>query len=45
MLPREERGVHHDVDDLEAVRRQLGIGQMDLLGHSYIGLLAILYAM
>lgn len=40
-----ERGVYHDVDDLEAVRRHFGIGQMDLLGHSYVGLMAILYAM
>jgi proline iminopeptidase len=40
-----ERGIHHDVDDLEAVRRHFGIGQMDLLGHSYMGLMAILYAM
>jgi proline iminopeptidase len=40
-----ERGIHNDVDDLDAVRRHFEISQMDLLGHSYMGLLAILYAM
>src|SRR5713226_4044154 len=40
-----KRGVHHNVDDLEAVRQHFGIGQMDLLGHSYAGLMVILYAM
>jgi proline iminopeptidase len=39
------RGIHNDVDDLEAVRRHFGIRQMDLLGHSYLGLMVILYAM
>ena len=38
------RGIHNDVDDLEAVRRHFQIDQVDLIGHSYIGLLVILYA-
>jgi proline iminopeptidase len=38
------RGIHHDVDDLDAVRRHFGIGQVDLIGHSYIGLMVGLYA-
>jgi proline iminopeptidase len=40
-----KRGIHHNVDDLEAVRQHFGIGQMDLLGHSYAGLMVIWYAM
>jgi pimeloyl-ACP methyl ester carboxylesterase len=39
------RGIHNDVDDLEAVRRHFGISQLDLIGHSYLGLMVILYAM
>jgi pimeloyl-ACP methyl ester carboxylesterase len=39
------RGIHNDVDDLEAVRRHFGISQIDLIGHSYLGLMVILYAM
>jgi proline iminopeptidase len=39
------RGILHDVDDLEAVRRHCGIEQFDLIGHSYLGLTVILYAM
>jgi len=39
------RGIQQDVDDLEAVRRHFGIDQVDLIGHSYIGLTAGLYAM
>jgi proline iminopeptidase len=38
-------GIHNDVDDLEAVRRHLGISKMTLMGHSYVGLMIILYAM
>jgi proline iminopeptidase len=40
-----ERGIHQDVDDLEAVRRHFGIGQVDVIGHSYVGITAGLYAM
>src|SRR5580704_14083477 len=32
------RGIHNDVDDLEAVRRHFGINQVDVIGHSYLGL-------
>jgi proline iminopeptidase len=39
------RGIHNDVDDLEAVRRHFGIDRLDLIGHSYMGLMVILYAM
>lgn len=38
------RGVEQDVDDLDAVRRHFGIGQVELIGHSYIGLMVALYA-
>jgi proline iminopeptidase len=31
------RGVHQDVDDLEAIRRHFRVDQMDLIGHSYLG--------
>jgi len=37
--------IHSDVDDLDAVRRYFGIVNMNLIGHSYIGLLVVLYAM
>jgi proline iminopeptidase len=39
------RGIHQDVDDIEAVRRHLGLTQFDLLGHSYCGMIVMLYAM
>ncbi len=39
------RGIHHDVDDLEAVRRHFRASQVDVLGHSYIGLMVALFAM
>ena len=38
------RGVYQDVDDLEAVRAHFGAHQVELIGHSYIGLMAALYA-
>ena len=38
-------GIHNDVDDLETVRRHFGISQVDVIGHSYMGLMVILYAM
>jgi proline iminopeptidase len=40
-----ERGIHHDVDDLDSVRRHFGIERADIIGHSYIGLMVALYAM
>jgi proline iminopeptidase len=39
------KGIHHDVDDIEAIRRHFGIDQVGLIGHSYVGLMVILYAM
>src|SRR5215510_6065059 len=38
------RGIQQDVDDLEAVRQHLGINSIDLLAHSYAGMVAFLYA-
>jgi proline iminopeptidase len=38
-------GIHNDVDDLDAVRRHFGIDKVDVIGHSYLGLVVILYAM
>lgn len=40
-----KNGIHHDVDDLETLRGHFGIAKLDIIGHSYMGLLAILYAM
>src|SRR6185369_16884871 len=40
-----EKGIHHDVDDLEAVRRHFRMQTVDLIGHSYVGLTVILYAL
>jgi proline iminopeptidase len=42
---RVRRGIHDDVSDLEAVRRYFGIDAMNVIGHSYMGLMAILYAL
>ena len=39
-----ERGVHHDVDDLDALRRHFGAAQVDVIGHSYAGVTAALFA-
>ena len=39
------RGIHNDVDDLDAVRRHFGLERLNLIGHSYMGLMVILYAM
>ena len=40
-----KRGIQNDVNDLEAVRRHFGIDKLDVIGHSYVGLMVILYAM
>jgi len=40
-----KRGIHQDVDDLEAVRQHFGVTQVDVIGHSYLGMMVILYAM
>jgi pimeloyl-ACP methyl ester carboxylesterase len=36
--------VHRDVEDLETVRRHFDAASVDLLGHSYVGLTVVLYA-
>jgi len=38
------RGIHHDVEDLETVRLFFELERPSLIGHSYLGLAAILYA-
>ena len=38
-------GISHDAFDLEAVRRHFGLDKAQLIGHSYMGLMVILYAM
>ena len=38
-------GVQQDVEDIEAVRRHLELDRMDLMAHSYAGIIPILYAM
>jgi len=40
-----ERGIHQDVDDIDAIRRHFEIDQADFIGHSYVGLMVILYAL
>jgi proline iminopeptidase len=39
------RGIHNDVDDLDAVQRHFGLDRLALIGHSSMGLMVILYAM
>jgi pimeloyl-ACP methyl ester carboxylesterase len=39
------RGIAQDVDDLDAVRRHFGAGRADLIGHSYVALIVLRYAM
>ncbi|HYR90922.1 MAG TPA: alpha/beta hydrolase [Terriglobia bacterium] len=38
-------GVHNDVDDLETIRRHFDIAKVDVIGHSYLGMVVALYAM
>lgn len=38
-------GIHNDVADLESVRRQLGLDRLDIIGHSYLGLAAMLWSL
>jgi pimeloyl-ACP methyl ester carboxylesterase len=38
-------GVHNDVEDLETIRRHFDVSPVDLIGHSYLGYVAGLYAM
>ena len=42
---RKANGIYNDVDDIEAVRSHFNLPTIDLLGHSYMGLTVILYAM
>lgn len=44
-LARIERGVHHDVEDFDAIRRHFGLDRVSLIGHSYMGFVVVLYAM
>jgi len=44
-ISRLNRGVHHDVDDIDTIRQHFGIDRVNLIGHSYVGLTVILYAM
>ena len=39
------KGILHDVDDLEAVRRHFRFEKVAVIGHSYSALTAVLYAM
>jgi pimeloyl-ACP methyl ester carboxylesterase len=40
-----QRGIENDVDDLETVRRAVaGTARISIIGHSYLGLVAALYA-
>jgi pimeloyl-ACP methyl ester carboxylesterase len=39
-----ERPLDDEADDIDAVRRHFGVESIDLLGHSYEGIVAILYA-
>lgn len=39
------RGIAQDLDDLDAVRRHFAVERVDLIGHSYVGLMILRYAM
>jgi proline iminopeptidase len=39
------RGVHNDVDDLDKVRQHFEADQIDAIGHSYAGVIVVLYAL
>ncbi len=39
------RGIHHDVEDFDEVRRHFGADSVGLIGHSYVGLTVVLCAM
>lgn len=40
-----ERGIHQDADDMESMRKHFGVDRIAVVAHSYVGLVAILYAM
>jgi pimeloyl-ACP methyl ester carboxylesterase len=37
--------IQKDVEDLEKIRQHFGLGRMNLMGESYLGLMVIMYAM
>ena len=37
-------GVHNDVEDLETIRQHFSVTPVDLIGHSYLGYVVVLYA-
>jgi pimeloyl-ACP methyl ester carboxylesterase len=39
------RGIHHDVEDLETIRSAFKVETGHVIGHSYLGLMAVLYAL
>ncbi len=43
--PPSERPLDDEADDIDAVRRHFGAESIDLLGHSYVSVVAILYAL
>ena len=43
-LSKMKGGVQQDADDIDIVRRHFDVGKVDLLGHSYAGIIPILYA-
>lgn len=40
-----EGNINTDVEDIDAVRRLFGIEKVDLIGHSYVGLMVALYGL
>jgi pimeloyl-ACP methyl ester carboxylesterase len=39
------RGIHNDVDDLDRLRQHFEADQIDVIGHSYAGVIVLLYAL
>jgi len=39
-----QRGILQDVDDLETLKREMNLDSFKVIGHSYIGLMAMLFA-
>jgi Tol biopolymer transport system component/pimeloyl-ACP methyl ester carboxylesterase len=37
--------IHHDVEDVERIRRHFKINKFSLIGYSYLGLMTVMYAM
>jgi pimeloyl-ACP methyl ester carboxylesterase len=40
-----DKGIHFDIEDLETIRRHFGSKKIDIIGHSYLGLMVILYTL